>query len=139
MSKSGRAGTPGAPLTRLCVNRPNYRSNAFRMFVGRRFGVRSLQYLPFETLVGDAMKRIGAFLLLMALTVACSMPVQAQRVSPEESARQSQRAAKNQQKMLKHANKKQRKAAKKYEKRQRKQTKKANKTNRTSMQSVRRN
>ena len=85
------------------------------------------------------MKRIGAFLLLMALTVACSMPVQAQRVSPEESARQSQRAAKNQQKMLKHANKKQRKAAKKYEKRQRKQTKKANKTNRTSMQSVRRN
>jgi hypothetical protein len=85
------------------------------------------------------MKRIGAFLLLTALTVACSMPVQAQRVSPEESARQSQRAAKNQQKMLKHANKKQRKAAKKYEKRQRKQTKKANKRNRTNMQSVRRN
>jgi Tfp pilus assembly protein PilV len=65
------------------------------------------------------MKRIGAFLLLLTLAVAGSTPLQAQRMSPEENARQSRKAAKSQQKMLKHMNKKQRKA-------QRKQTKKAN-------------
>jgi Tfp pilus assembly protein PilV len=84
------------------------------------------------------MKRISAVLLLLALTVVGSLPLQAQRISPQENARQSQRAAKSQQKMLKHANKKQRKNAKKYEKTQRKQMKKANKTNKKNIQSVRR-
>jgi Tfp pilus assembly protein PilV len=72
------------------------------------------------------MKRIGAFLLLLALAVAGSTALQAQRMSPEENARQSRKAAKSQQKMLKHMNKKQRKAQKKAEKAQRKETKKAN-------------
>ena len=88
----------------------------------RSFGVRSLQDLPF----GDVMKRIAAFMLLVALTLAGAIPVQAQRISPQENARRSQKAAKKQQKMLKKANKKQRKAMRKYEKAQRKATKKAN-------------
>jgi uncharacterized protein YpmS len=82
------------------------------------------------------MKRIGAFFLLLALSVAVSLPVHAQRMSPQESARQSRRAAKRQQKMLKRANKKQRKAQKKYEKAQRKHTKKLNKTNQATRRSV---
>jgi hypothetical protein len=72
------------------------------------------------------MKRIGAFLLLLTLAVAISSPLQAQRMTPEENARQSRKATKDHQKMLKHANKKQSKAQKKFEKTQRKQTKKAN-------------
>jgi hypothetical protein len=72
------------------------------------------------------MKRIPAFMLLVALSFAGSIPAHAQRISPEENARQSSRAAKKQQKMLKKANKKQRKAMKKYEKAQRKATRKAN-------------
>ncbi|MGA2966454.1 MAG: hypothetical protein ABSD64_09590 [Terriglobales bacterium] len=72
------------------------------------------------------MKRIAAFLLLAALSFAGSMPVQAQRVSPQQNARRSQKAVKKQQKMLKKANKKQRKAMKTAMKRQRKATKKAN-------------
>ena len=72
------------------------------------------------------MKRIVAFMLLVALSVAGSIPAQAQRISPEENARQSGKAAKRQQKMLNKANKKQRKAMKKYAKAQRKATKKAN-------------
>jgi hypothetical protein len=73
------------------------------------------------------MKRISAFMLLVALCVACSTPVLAQRISPQENARQGRAAAKKQQKMLKKANKKQNKAMKKYEKTQRKSVKKANK------------
>ena len=46
------------------------------------------------------MKRIVAFMLLVALSVAGSIPAQAQRISPEENARQSGKAAKRQQKML---------------------------------------
>jgi hypothetical protein len=73
------------------------------------------------------MKRTAAFmLLLVALSVAWSMPANAQRISTQENARQSQKAAKKQQKMLNKANKKQRKAMKKYSKAQRKATKKAN-------------
>jgi hypothetical protein len=90
---------------------------------GRCFGVRSLQDIPF----GDVMKRIAVFMLLVALSVAGSMPVQAQRMTPQQNARQSRKAAKKQQKMLNKANKKQRKAMKKYEKSQRKATRKANK------------
>lgn len=72
------------------------------------------------------MKRIAAFLLLVALGVAGLIPAQAQRTSPEENARQSQRAAKQQQKMLKKAAKKQRKAMKKSQQAQRKAMEKAN-------------
>ena len=72
------------------------------------------------------MKRIAAFILLVALSVAGAIPAQGQRISPEENARQSRKAIKKQQKMLNKANKKQRKAMKKSEKAQRKATKKAN-------------
>ena len=70
------------------------------------------------------MKRIAVFMLLVALSVAWSIPAQAQRTSVDEGARQS-RSAKTQQKTLKKADKKQRKAMKKYEKAQRKAAKKA--------------
>jgi uncharacterized protein HemX len=73
------------------------------------------------------MKRIAAFVLLLALSLAGSIPVHAQRMTPEQNARQSRKAAKKQQKFLNKANKKQRKAMKKYEKAQRKATKRANK------------
>ena len=67
------------------------------------------------------MKRIVTFmLLLVALSAAWSLPAQAQRISPQENARQSKKAIKKQQKMLNKANKKQRKAMKKAAKAQRK-------------------
>jgi Fe-S cluster assembly ATPase SufC len=83
------------------------------------------------------MKRIAVFTLLLALGVAWSVPAKAQGISVAEYERQSQEAAKKQQKMFKKAAKKQRKmsrkavkkqrkAMKKYEKAQRKQVKKVN-------------
>jgi hypothetical protein len=72
------------------------------------------------------MKRIAAFILLVASSVAGSIPAQAQRISPQENTRRSSKAAKKQQKFLNKTNKKQRKAMKKYEKAQRKATKKSN-------------
>jgi hypothetical protein len=72
------------------------------------------------------MKRIAAFTLLIALSVAGAIPAPAQRTSVEEHARQSRAAAKQQQKMLKKSAKKQRKAMKKSAKAQRKAIKKAN-------------
>jgi len=71
------------------------------------------------------MKRIAAFILLVALSVAGAIPAQARRVKTQDNSRQSA-AAKKQQKMLKKANKKQQKAMKKYEKKQRKAIKRAN-------------
>ena len=65
-------------------------------------------------------------LLLLAL-LSGAVPAHAQRMTPEQNARQSQKDAKKQQKMLKKANKKQQKAMKKAEKAQRKANKKANK------------
>jgi uncharacterized protein HemX len=73
------------------------------------------------------MKRIAALFLLAALSVGCSLPAFAQRMTPEQYAKKSQKDAKKQQKMLNKANKKQRKAQKKFEKAQRKANKKANK------------
>jgi len=70
------------------------------------------------------MKRIAALTLLAALALTSAM--QAQRITPEQNARQSQKAIKKQQKFLNKSNKNQRKAMKKYEKQQRKATKKAN-------------
>jgi sensor domain CHASE-containing protein len=76
------------------------------------------------------MKRIAAFMLLVALSLAFAMPAAAQVMSNDEYARKSHKAAKKQQKMLNKANKKQRKAMKKSGKAQRKATKKTNRRNR---------
>jgi hypothetical protein len=73
------------------------------------------------------MKRVATFIvLLVALSAAWSMPAFAQRISPQENARQSRKAARKQQKMLNKANKRQRKAMTRYAKADRKATKKAN-------------
>jgi len=72
------------------------------------------------------MKRIAVLTLLVALSVAWSIPAKAQHMSVAESARQSRKADKKQQKMNRKAAKKQQKATKKYEKAQRKAAKKAN-------------
>ncbi|MBZ5666147.1 MAG: hypothetical protein LAO30_16240 [Acidobacteriia bacterium] len=74
------------------------------------------------------MKRIATFMLLLTLAVAGAMPANAQRISPEENARRSSKAAKNQQKMLKKANKKQRKAARKADKAGRKAAERNNRS-----------
>ncbi|MFY9792270.1 MAG: hypothetical protein WA474_21935 [Candidatus Sulfotelmatobacter sp.] len=68
------------------------------------------------------MKRIAAFLLLFALSIAVSTPAQAQRENRSigENGREARRAAKQQQKYSKKAAKKQRKAMKKYQKAQKK-------------------
>jgi hypothetical protein len=73
----------------------------------------------------DFMRPFGGLLLLAILSIV--IPASAQRMTPEQNARQSQKAAKKQQEMLKKANKKQQKAMKKAEKAQRKANKKANK------------
>ena len=73
------------------------------------------------------MKRIVTLmLLLVALSAAWSIPAHAQRISPQENARQSKKAIKKQQKMLNKVNKKQAKAMKKAAKKQRKQMRTAN-------------
>jgi hypothetical protein len=72
------------------------------------------------------MKRIAAFMLLVVLSVAGTMPAYAQRTSVQENSRQSQKAAKKQQKASKKTAKQQRKAMKKYTRGQRKAVKKAN-------------
>jgi len=72
------------------------------------------------------MKRVAAFVLLVALSVACSLPAQARRTVTEDNMRRSHREAKQQQKLLKKLSKKQRKAMKKYQRAQRKAIKKAN-------------
>jgi len=70
------------------------------------------------------MKRIFAFmLLLVALSVAWSIPAQAQRTTTAENMRRSRKEAKQQQKVSKKLSKKQRKAMKKYEKSQQKAAK----------------
>jgi hypothetical protein len=74
------------------------------------------------------MKRMAAFILLLTLAIAGAMPASAQRITPEENARRSSKAAKKQEKMLKKANKRQRKAAKKADKAGRKAAKKANRS-----------
>jgi len=72
------------------------------------------------------MKRIAVFTLLVAMSVAWSIPAKAQRMSAAESARQSRKAEKKQQKMHRKAAKKQQKAMKKYQKAQRKANKNGN-------------
>ena len=74
---------------------------------------------------GGIMKRVPAFILLIALSFACSVSAKAQIFMGKDSARQAQNAAKKQQKASKKAAKKQRKTMKKYEKAQRRAAKKA--------------
>jgi uncharacterized membrane protein (DUF106 family) len=71
------------------------------------------------------MKRIAAFLLLAALSVACSMPVQAQSTTTDENMHRARQAAKQHRKEMKKLSKKQRKAMKKSGIAQRKETKKS--------------
>ena len=71
------------------------------------------------------MKPIAAFLLLIVLA-GSSLYAKDERITPEENARRSSKASKQQQKMLKRANKKQRKAMNKAAKKQRKDINKAN-------------
>jgi uncharacterized membrane protein (DUF106 family) len=59
------------------------------------------------------MKRLAAFLLLAALSVACSMPMQAQNTTTDENMHRARQAAKQHKKELKKLSKKQRKAMKK--------------------------
>lgn len=72
------------------------------------------------------MKRVAAFLLLAIFSLAFLTPARAQRMTAEQNAHQSSKAAKKQQRMLKKAAKRQRKAEKRALKAQRKATKKAN-------------
>ena len=71
------------------------------------------------------MRRIAAFLLLAALSVAWSMPANAQRENRSigENGREAKKASKQYQKAQKKNAKKQRKAAKKTQKAQRKEAK----------------
>jgi hypothetical protein len=71
------------------------------------------------------MKRIAAFLLLAALSVACSMTVQAQNTTTDENMHRARQSAKKQQKVSKKLAKKQRKAMKKSGKAQRKSAKRS--------------
>jgi|CZLA01.1.fsa_nt_gi hypothetical protein len=72
------------------------------------------------------MRRIVAFMLLIALSVAYSLPAQAENTAATaENMRRAKKGAKQHEKMLKKMNKKQRKSMKKYEKAQRKAAKKA--------------
>jgi hypothetical protein len=70
------------------------------------------------------MKRVAVFTLLVALS-GWSIPTAAQRLNMEESARQSQKAAKKQQKLFAKAARNQQKAMKKYEKAQQQAQRKA--------------
>jgi hypothetical protein len=71
------------------------------------------------------MKRIGAFLLLLAFSVAWSIPAHADRENRSigENSREAKKAAKQQQKASMKLAKKQKKAVKKYQKAQRKAAK----------------
>jgi hypothetical protein len=71
------------------------------------------------------MKRIPSLILLVALSVASSMPVAAQIFTGPNSARQADKAGRKQQKALNKAAIKQQKAISKSEKAQRKAAQKA--------------
>ncbi len=70
------------------------------------------------------MKRIAAFLLLVALSFSCAAPAGAQQNQrTKNNARLAKRAAKQNQKAMKKIARQQRKAAKKYQKQQRREAK----------------
>jgi len=68
------------------------------------------------------MKRIAVFMLLAAFSLAGAIPAEAQRISPQENARQSRKASNKQQKKYNKAMKKQAKAQRKAYKRANKNT-----------------
>jgi uncharacterized protein HemX len=72
------------------------------------------------------LKQFIAMALIAVCALAATVPALAQRMTPDENAQRSSKAAKQQAKMLKKANKKQRKASKKYAKQQAKETARAN-------------
>jgi len=72
------------------------------------------------------MKRLAALVLLAIFTFTWTVQASAKRLTPEQNARQSNRAAKQQRRMLKKADKRQRKAMKRSLRAQRKATRKAN-------------
>jgi hypothetical protein len=71
------------------------------------------------------MKRLPAFVLLLTLAFAGSLPAGAQIFRGPNSERQAQKAARKNEKAFRKATKKQQKALAKYEKKQRKAAKKA--------------
>jgi hypothetical protein len=79
-----------------------------------------------STSFGEVMKRIAAFILLLASGVAWSIPANAQRENKSigENGREARKAAKQQQRTVKKNAREQRKAMKKYQKAQRKAAKK---------------
>jgi len=90
-----------------------------------------IHYLRSKSKWNFRMKRTPLFTLLVALSVAWSIPAKAQSPGVAEYARQSMVEAKKQQKTYRKAAKKQQKAMKKYEKARRKAAKKeSKKTNR---------
>jgi hypothetical protein len=84
------------------------------------------------------MKRIAVLALLAAMSLACSTSVNAQGISIAEYERQSQEAAKKQQKVNRKAAKKQRKMLRKAGKNQRKAMKQYEKTQRNSVSKLNR-
>jgi Skp family chaperone for outer membrane proteins len=75
------------------------------------------------------MRRIAAFIVLIVLSSACSLPAQAENTATTaENMRRAKKGAKQHEKVLRKLNKKQRKSMKKYEKAQRKAAKKANRS-----------
>ena len=105
-------------------------SHRNRFTVSRTDGMR-IHYLRSKSKWNFPMKRTALFTLLVALSVAWSLPAKAQSPGVAEYARQSMAAAKKLQKTNRKAAKKQQKAMKKYEKAQRNDAKKeAKKTNR---------
>ena len=74
------------------------------------------QGIPF----GELMRRIAALGLLLASSLAWSLPGRTENKSIGENGREARKAAKQQQKASKKMAKKQRKAAKKYQRAQRK-------------------
>ena len=71
------------------------------------------------------MKRILAFVPLLALSLAWSIPAKAQIFGRDDSARRTDKATEKRQKAVEKAAKKQQKAMKKHEKAQRKAAKEA--------------
>jgi hypothetical protein len=72
---------------------------------------------------GEVMKRIAALILLLASSVAWSLPGKTENRSIGENGREARKAAKQQQKASKKIARKQRRAAKKYQRAQRKAAK----------------
>lgn len=76
-------------------------------------GIAAVLKSPKDISFSHLMKRIAAFMLLLALSLVCVIPAGAQNARTKQNARMAKKAAKQNQKAVKKAAKKQRKAAKK--------------------------